>query len=56
MVGFLRSLLAVEFGAGGSEHAKTFGIGDGFQQSLPQFLLAAIFRKQQHIKASVRCR
>lgn len=40
----------------GSEHAKTFGIGDGFQQSLPQLLLAAILRQQQHVKASVRRR
>ncbi len=40
----------------GSEHAKPFGIGDGFQQSLPQLLLAAVLRQQQHIKASVRRR
>ena len=38
----------------GSEHAKPFGIGDGFQQSLSQLLLAAVLRQQQHIKASVR--
>ncbi len=40
----------------GSEHAKPFGIGDGFQQSLSQLLLATVFRQQQHIKASVRRR
>lgn len=40
----------------GSEHAKPFGIGDGFQQSLPQLLLAAVLRQQQHVKASVRRR
>lgn len=39
-----------------SEHTKPFGIGDGFQQSLPQLLHVVVLRKQQHIKASVRCR
>lgn len=40
----------------GSEHAKTFGVGDGFQQSLSQLLLAAVLGQQQHVKASVRRR
>lgn len=44
------------WGEGGSEHTKTFGIGDGFQQSLSQLLLAAVLGQQQHVKASVRCR
>uniref|UniRef100_A0A3B4VHW3 Cyclic nucleotide gated channel subunit alpha 3 n=1 Tax=Seriola dumerili TaxID=41447 RepID=A0A3B4VHW3_SERDU len=45
-----------EGGGGASEHAKPFGIGDGFQQSLPQLLLAAVLRQQQHVKAGVRGR
>lgn len=36
-----------------SEHAKTFGVGDGFQQSFPQLLFAAVLGQQQHVKASV---
>lgn len=43
-------------GSRGSEHAKPFGIGDGFQQSLPQLLLAVVLGQQQHVKASVRSR
>lgn len=43
-------------GSGGSEHAKPFGIGDGFQQSLPQLLPAVVLGQQQHVKASVRRR
>lgn len=43
-------------GARRSEHTKTFGVGDGFQQSLSQLLLAAVLGQQQHVKASVRCR
>lgn len=41
---------------GASEHAKAFGIGDRFQQSLPQLLLVAVLGQQQHIKAGVRRR
>lgn len=56
MVGFsekksIRCVVRLELG---SEHAKTFGIGDGFQQSLPQLLFAAVLGQQQHVKASVR--
>lgn len=42
--------------SGSSEHAKPFGISDGFQQSLSQLLLVAVLRQQQHIKAGVRRR
>lgn len=43
------------FGAGGvgSEHAKPFGVGDGFQQSLSQLVLAAVLGQQQHVEAGV---
>lgn len=47
MVGFLRrSPFPWCLEVGGSEHTKTFGIGDGFQQSLSQLLLAAVLRQQ----------
>lgn len=44
----------VPAGSGASEHAKTFGVGDGFQQSFPQLVFAAVLGQQQHVKASVR--
>uniref|UniRef100_A0A3B4AQ07 Cyclic nucleotide-binding domain-containing protein n=1 Tax=Periophthalmus magnuspinnatus TaxID=409849 RepID=A0A3B4AQ07_9GOBI len=37
----------------GSEHTKPFGIGNGFQQSLPQLLFAAVLRQQEHVEAGV---
>lgn len=55
VVFFLRGVWSCG-GWGVSEHTKTFGIGDGFQQSLSQLLLAAVLGQQQHVKASVRCR
>lgn len=40
-------------GGGGSEHTKPFGIGNGFQQSLPQLLFAAVLGQQQHVETGV---
>lgn len=38
-----------------SEHAKPFGIEDGFEQSLSQLLLGVVLWEQQHVEAGVRC-
>lgn len=37
-----------------SEHAKAFGISDGFEESLSKFLLGGVLRQEQNVKAGVR--
>lgn len=46
-------LALITFSVDPSQHPKPFGISDGLEESLSQFFLGGVFRKQQCIKAGV---